>query len=329
MKLTKTVASALIIATLCCGCTKTAETTGKVSDGGDKEYDEVLPEDEVLIVCGYRNEAWGHQSSMTYVMSDGKVYSSREEFESYPLDPSKGLTDEQRKDLLVKYTDPVAEFDEKDLKKIYHYMLQIDTDAEFVYADEYACDAGTHYTNVNIDGEFIRISEAGDRTGNLKDRFAKKVDKLIDAAFASANIKDKASVYSNSESFITTIRCSDIKTTELRRIITSTEELEAFKKDTGINLLKYDAFDYFGDPEYDKFGYICIAVEIVSYPDYLSVEDVSADAFIVSDSYTGFAYLEDPVIDVSEMEVKENMYVHVVQLPAYQLSDYDLFLNGS
>ena len=93
--------------------------------------------------------------------------------------------------------------------------------------------------------------------------------------------------------------------------------------------MKYDAFEYFGDKDYDRFSNTCVAVELVAYPEYLSVEDVTADAFIVSDSFVGFAYIEDPVIDVSDEIFPENWYVHVVQLPNYQLDDYDLFLKGT
>ena len=65
---------------------------------------------------------------------------------------------------------------------------------------------------------------------------------------------------------------------------------------------------------------------MVTYPEYLSLDDVSADAFVVADNYVGFAYLEDPVIDVSDDVVPQKCYCHVVQLPGYNVEDYDLFL---
>ena len=336
MKLSKILASMLLtsvlMSALCCGCTRTTDNTKKPDDDDDgKKVVKELPEDELLIITSSKNGAWGYYSYMTYIMSDGNVYSSTEQFEGYMSHSGKSLSDEDRLALLKKYTLPVVTIPEKQLLKIYNNMINIDPDAEFVYDDLYACDAGTHITKVNVEGKWVNISESGDRTGSLKDRYAKKTDSLIDGAFMSVseNRKNTPNVYSSTETYLETFECPKTTSKDTKRIITNLDELKAFEKDTGIDLRNNEAFEYFGDPDYDSFSWCCIGIEIVVYPDYLSLDDVSADAFIVSDNYVGFGYIEDPVIDVSDDVVPQKCYCHVVQLPGYQPENYDLFLEGN
>lgn len=175
MKLTKMIASvltgSLCLSVFCCGCTNTRETE-ETKD--NKPVVDELPEDEVLIRSSYKNGAWGYSSSVTYVFSDGSVYSSSEYFEGYYSYGQNNLTEEDRIALLKKYTKPRAYIDENQLLKIYQQAMQIDPDAEFVYEDLYACDAGTSVVEVNVDGEWIKLSESGDQNGALDDRHAKK-----------------------------------------------------------------------------------------------------------------------------------------------------------
>lgn len=334
MRFTKTIASVLLasimMSVLCCGCSDTKETTRKPKDDGDVKTVRKLPEDEILIISGYRNGAWGYQSSMTFVMSDGCVYSSQEFFDGFPSGEGRYLSDEQKAALLRKYTLPVNTISSEKLLKIYNRIINIDPDAEFVYSDEYACDAGTSYTEVNVDGQWVKISESGDRNGELKDRYARKVNQLLKSVYTDGDgvRKEPANVYSGNETFIGTFECPKAVSDNTRRIIKSREDLKAFEKDTGIRLSDNECFEGFYDTGYDIFEWMCIGIEIVVYPNYLSLEDVSADAFIVSDNYTGFAYLEDPVIDVSDDVVPQKCYCHVVQLPGYNVEDYDSFLSN-
>ena len=161
MKLTKMIASvltgSLCLSVFCCGCTNTRETED------NKPVVDELPEDEVLIRSSHKNGAWGYDSSVTYVFSDGNVYSSSESFEGYYAYGQNNLTEEDRIALLKKYTKPRAYIDENQLLKIYQQAMQIDPDAEFVYEDLYACDAGTSVIEVNVDGEWIKLSESGDQ----------------------------------------------------------------------------------------------------------------------------------------------------------------------
>ena len=335
MKLTKIVTSMLLasffMSALCCGCTKTNETTKKPDDDDDTKVVKELPEDKLLIISDSRNGAWGYYSYKTYVMSDGSVYSSNEQFQGHLNSMGSSLSDEDRLALLRKYTLPVVTIPEKQLLKIYNNMINIDPDAKFVYSDEYACDAGTSITKVNVDGKWVKISESGDSTGSLKDRYAKKTDSLIDGAFTSVNEnrKSPANVYSSTETYIETFECPKTTSKNTRRIITSQNELKAFEKDTGIDLRNNEAFEYFSNPDYDYFSWCCIAIEIVVYPDYLSLEDVSADAFIVADNYVGFGYIKDPQIDASDDVVPQKCYCHVIQLPGDHLEDYDKYLQDN
>ena len=328
MKLTKIIASviagSLCMSAFCCGCTKTKETD-ETKD--TKPVVTELPEDEILIRTGHKNGAWGYSSFVTYVLSDGSVYSSGEYFEGYYNYGGNSLTEEDRVALLKKYTKPRGYIDENKLLKIYQQVMQIDPDAEFVYEDMYACDAGTGFVEVNIDGEWICISESGDRTGALDDRHARKADALIDGAFSTTDLTDSAAVYSGCETFIETFECPKAGMENARRIITSAEELRQFEKDTGIKLSEMDEFEIFTDPSYDIYYAVCIAVEICEYDEYLSLDEVSADAFIVSPDYTGFAYVEDPQIDISDDVVAQKTYCHVVMVPSYDLSVYDAFLH--
>ena len=329
MKFTKTIASILTVA-LCmpvfmCGCNADTEKNRRDHDDEDEKVYE-LPKDEILFISGYVNGAWGYHSHMTYVLSDGSVYCSAEYFDGYRTYGKHALSDEDRVALLQKYTKPVGYIDENRLLKIYQNIMQIDTDAEFVYEDLYVCDAGTDFVNVNIDGEWIKISEEGDMNGSLDDHHARKADSLIDRAFMVTNLRDSASVYSGSETFFETFECPNASLDNARRIITSEEELRQFEKDTGIKLSEMDEFEYFVDSDYDIYGSVCIGVEIVQYDEYLSLDEVSADAFIVSEEYTGFALIEDPEIAISDDIVAQKTYCYVVQLPAYDLSRYDAFL---
>ena len=116
MKLTKMIASvltgSLCLSVFCCGCTNTRETED------NKPVVDELPEDEVLIRSSHKNGAWGYDSSVTYVFSDGNVYSSSESFEGYYSYGQNNLTEEDRIALLKKYTKPRAYIDENQLLKI-------------------------------------------------------------------------------------------------------------------------------------------------------------------------------------------------------------------
>ncbi len=332
MKLTRIISSMLVAAVcmsvFCCGCTNTRDTD-KRPDGDGRRTVKKLPKDEILIIDSFHNMAWGTSSSLTFVMSDGSVYSSSEYFDGYPDRSGSSLSDEDKAALLRKYTLPVATIGNDQLLKIYNNIINIDPDAEFVYSNDYACDAGTSITRVNVDGEWVKISESGDSNGDLKDRFARKTNALLGGAFRGIkeSRKDPAHVYSGNETFIGTFECTKNPSRDLKRIITNREDLTAFEKDTGIDLESNEYFAFFGDSGYDAFNWCCIAVEIVVYPKYLSQEYVSADAFIVSDNYVGFGYVTDPVIAVSDDVVEQKCYCHVVQLPINSLSDYDAFLN--
>lgn len=333
MKLTKLISSVLLasvcMSVFCCGCTNTKEPAAGPDDGG-RQTVKRLPKDEVLIIDSYHNAAWGTSSNLSFIVSDGSVYSSSEYFDGFPDNYGNSLSEEDKIALLRKYTLPVATIEKERLLKIYNNIINIDTDAEFVYDDMYACDAGTSVTKVNVGGEWVKINESGDRSGELDDRFARKTNALLGGAYksVSGNRKDAAHVYSGYETFLNTFECTKNPSKDLRRIITSPEELKAFEKDTGINLENNECFAFFGDPDYDSFQWMCICIEVVNYPEYLSLDDVSADAFIVSGNYTGFVYVENPVIDVSDDVVPQKCYCHVVQLPANDLSEYDQFLVG-
>ncbi len=319
----------ILMSALCCGCSKDpgTTTTGKPDDEHETKTVEKLPEDELLIIRDYKNYAEGYQSDITFVMSDGSVYSSREYFNGYSSDWEHSLSDEDRAALLKKYTLPVAEIPESQLLKIYNSMINIDPGAKFAYSEETACDAGTGVTKVNVDGAWIKTEEYGDRNGELDDRYARKFNDLLDGAFDSfrKTRKDPANVYSSTETFIRTFECTRTVSKDTKRIITNIDELKAFEKDTGIDLQNNESFAKFGDPDYDSFRWCYIAVEIIVYPKYLSLEDVSADAFIVADNYTGFGYIKDPVIDPSEDVVEQKCYCHVVQIPDNDSGIYDGF----
>ena len=314
-----------------CGCSKQAGTSRKNRDNDEdtdktKAVEVELPENEIIAVTGYRNEAWGHQSSMILVCSDGSVYYSREEFSGYTQYFNDGLTREERLALLEKYTKPAAVIDIDDIKKIYSYMLKIDTDAKFEYSDEYAYDAGTNYTEVNIKGKWIMTSESGDRNGTLDDRYAKKADDLITRSISSFGGLKSANVYSGADTFIDTFECPGSDVQPGKMIITNLDQLRQFERDTGIDLRNNDCFEYFGDKEYDAFGHMCIAVEIYSY--HVRYKPVEADAFIVSEDYVGFASMDD-YVDMTNNQAPAKCYCHVVQLPNYNdsaLEDYKMFL---
>lgn len=328
--ITSVLAMSLCMSFLCCGCADTKKNNRHNGDETEEETEVELPENEVLVVTGHRNEAWGHHSSLTYILSDGRVYSSNESFEGYPQYFNGGISLDERLSLLEKYTDPMFIIEEKDIKKIYSNMLKIDTEAEFKYSEECCCDAGTGFTYVYLDGNSIQISESGDRNGELDDRYARKTDKLVDLVLDTrSGERIPANVYSGNETYIDTLKCPGEVSGDRRRIITNIEELKAFEKDTGIDIRSIDSFEYFGDPDYDAFNYVCIAVEIFDY--HVRYKPVEANAFIVSEDYVGFASLEDPEIDMSKNQAPVSTYCYIAQVPNYydgNLDDYNPFLES-
>lgn len=332
MKHKKTIALALIGSVLmslfCCGCTDKPSITGK-TDGSDADNGvsvEGLPDDEILVSFISKNGSWGYAGSHTYILADGSVYSSSEQqHEAYF--PGEALTDEERIKLLKEYSEPLTKIDKDTVSKLYGYMLKIDPDAEFKYEDIEVCDAGTDLTYVHVNGKSFSISESGERTGKLDDRYAKKTSDLLRKIMSGGFKTKHASIYSRNESYIETVQCPNkVSTSKAKRIITNLDELIEFGKDTGIDLKSKKEFEAFYDPDYGKFDYTVIAVEIVSYPEYLDLKSVTADAFAVSGKYVGFAYLNKPVIDVSDEPVPEKYYVHIAQIPKDVTGAYDSFL---
>ena len=351
MKLTKMITAVLVMSLgmslLCCGCTSvtgtkagtsndtsagtTAVTTGTNSTGkGTEETEEklsVLPDDKILVISRSDNEAEGHQREVTIVTSDGNIYSSAVNFGFGRYQDVSTLSDEEELALLQKYTEPVGRFDKKDLHDMYNHMMKIDADAKFEYSDEICYDAGCTVTRVlTSDGEYVKINESGVKQGELKDHNAKKTMSIIKNYFYSIDYRTLAVCYLPTDTFIGTFKCTKEITGSSRMIITSKEELQSFIDLTGIDLSKIDGFEYFGDTDYDHFNRVCIAVEIKGYDNYLKLQDVSTDAFIVSESYVGFGFVEDSVTDISDHIVEEDYYCHIAVVPNYVMSAYDPFL---
>ena len=318
--LTAVLVSSLLASSLLCSC------------NANPEPEIELPEDEILVLCGYKNGFEGYSSSKLFILSDGRVFCSQEQILRRPMYYGEGLTDEQRIELLDKYTTPVAVISEKDMRKLYGYMVNIDPDAEMDYEDLYVTDIGTDYTNVYVDGKCIRISESGEMTGVLDNRNAKKADAFINKTLKSYGVIDYPNVYSGYEVFLDTLECSKTVASlnNSKRIITNAEELKAFEKETGLKLSGMEEFEYFGNPDYDAFYEFVIAVQIFNCP-YVEEPD-KAEAFIVSDNYVGFASLEADhdggvVVDTYEGNVKT--CCHIAVLPYYgndTSSPYDPFI---
>ena len=219
--LTGVLVSSLLASSLLCSC------------NANPEPEIELPEDEILVLCGYKNGFEGYSSSKLFILSDGRVFCSQEQILRRPMYYGEGLTDEQRIELLDKYTTPVAVISEKDMRKLYGYMVNIDPDAEMDYEDLYVTDIGTDYTNVYVDGKCIRISESGEMTGVLDNRNAKKADAFINKTLKSYGVIDYPNVYSGYEVFLDTMECpKTFLPVNGRRIISDAGELKEFEKDT-------------------------------------------------------------------------------------------------
>ena len=323
--LTSILAASLLASSLLCGC-DSARNTRKTK--GSSETEIVLPANEILVLNGYKNGAAGSVSSKIFILSDGRVYCSQEQLFGYRETYYKQFTDEQRVGILEKYTTPLTVIPEKDISKLYGYMLKINPDAEFEYDDKYCFDIGTDYTDVYVDGEAIRISESGEMTGRLEDRNAKRADSLINKKLKACGHIDYPSVYSGIEFYLDTLECpKDVVTVNSKRIITNLEDLKAFENETGLMLSKIDSFENFGNPDHDAFYDMCIAVQIFACP-YMEEPD-EAEAFVVSEEYTGFASLEEGNSADMTYEGKYKTWCHVVILPSYGTdgtSAYDAFL---
>lgn len=315
-------AASLLATSLLCSC-----DSGAFRQATEPEIE--LPKDEILVLNSYKNGFEGYDSIKLFILSDGSVYCSKEQVLRYPLNRNEGLTDEQRIELLKKYTEPVAVIPEKDIREIYGYMVKIDPDAEMDYEDLYVTDIGTEYTEVYVDGKGIRISESGEMTGILDDRNAKKADSLINKSIKSCGAINYPGVYSGYEVFLGTLECSkEANPFDSKRIITNIDELKAFENETGLMLRNIEGFEDFGNPDNDSFEYMCIAVQIFMCP-YVE-EPYKADGFIVSDDYVGFASFEESNAVIQTYEGRYKFWCHVVQLPYYPVegtAPYDAFLN--
>ena len=313
---------------LCCGCTTdNGGSRRSRNDTGDEEEEEYeVPEDEILVVSRSNNEAWGHYRSIKFVTSDGSIYYSSVDFGFGRSQNYSTLTYKDELELLRKYSEPIGRFDPEVIEKLYGCLMKIDTDADFKYSDEEWYDAGSSTIEVlNSDGEYMKISETGCRQGELKDRNARKAMRLIKLNFGLLDIEYIPACYLHTDTFIGTYECTADITGDSRMIITNAKELDEFTRLTGVDLRKNDDFEYFGDADYDHFNWACIAVEIKGYDEYLSLSEVSPDAFIVTDTYVGFGFIEDPDIAVSDEIVAQKYYCHVAVVPNYDMSVYDAF----
>ena len=336
MKFQKAIATVLCMAVgmsvLCCSCSADNGGSGgygrnRNSRDDEEEEEYEVPEDEILVVRRSENEAWGHARSITFIMSDGNVYSSSTNFGFGRNQDYSVLSYEDELTLLRKYTEPIGKMDEDKIAKLYNNMMKIDTGADFEYSDEEWDDAGYSDIEVlNSDGEYMKISESGCRQGELEDRNARKALSVIRTFFNFLEVDSVPTCYLPTDTFIDTFECTADITDDAHILITNNEELDEFISLTGVDLRKLEDFSYFGDADYDQFNSVCIAVEIKGYDGYLSLQEISSDAFIVSDSYVGFGIIEDPVIDISDQIVEQKYYCHVAVVPGYDMSVYDPFV---
>ncbi len=356
MKITKTLTT-ILIGTVCmtalCGCS-VGESSGSKKKDKDKEKEtEVteeteitetseavvpvdisvepvdiseLPQGEVLIHTGYTNEAEGYQARDIFVMSDGSVYMSEEFFGGFVEEYCDPLPAEDRLQMLKMYTAPVMQFDLNSLAEVYTDMQYIDPDAEFVYDDDVVYDGGYSYIELNIDGEWLKVSEGGVYRGGLEDAYAEEAVQIIRDELADLSMGCTTHVYSKDITFLKTYELRDADVKPCKMLITNMDELKEFEEMTGIDLKGNECFEYFGNEEYDAFNSMCIAVEIVAYDEVFGLDTVSTDAFLVSDNYVGFCNLGLLKMATTDLRLgTDKYYCYVAQVPAYDMSVYEGF----
>ena len=260
-------------------------------------------------------------------MSDGSVYASNEYFSGYTEEYYDPMPAEDRLALLQLYTKPFGQFDVNALTEAYSYMQYADPDAEFVYEDEVTYDGGYSSTSVNVGGKWVKISEGGVYTGWLDDDYAMAALQIIRDEFYGEDIEVSTHIYSKDITFLKTYELGDADVQPCKMLITDMEELRAFEKMTGIDLEGNECFESFGDPEYDSFKSMCIAVEIVAYDEVFSFDNVETDAFIVSKDYVGFGNLGLLKMATTDLRLgTDKYYCYVAQVPAYDMSVYEGFV---
>ena len=353
MKITKTLTT-IVIGTVCmtaiCSCS--AGESGSSKKDRDKDKDEEtkvtasevssavdpgvepavtvelceLPQGEVIIYKHSDNYAEGYQASDIFVMSDGSVYASEEFFTSCTEEYFEPLADKERLQLLMLSSSPVAQFDVDALTEVYSLMQYADPNEEFVYEDEVTYDGGYSYTAVNVGGEWVKISEGGVYTGWLEDDYAGEALQIIRDEFSKLSMAAPAHIYSKDITFLKTYELGDADVKPCKMLITDMEELRAFDEMTGIDLEGNECLSGFGDPEYDSFNSMCIAVEIVAYDEVFGLDTVSTDAFVVSESYVGFSPLTSLKMATTSLRLgTDKYYCYVAVLPAYDMSVYEGF----
>ena len=337
----------LLLGTLCmtvlCSCS--SATSGDSGSSKKKDKDKVtttevssavepsvtaelceLPERGAVIHVGSNNYAEGYQADDVFVMVDGSVYATEEFFSGYTEDYFDPMPLEDRLALLMLYTKPVAQFNVDALTEAYSYMQYADPNEEFVYDDEVLYDGGYSYTEVNIGGEWVKISEGGVYTGWLDDDYAKAALEIIRDEFYGLDLAAATHIYSKDITFLKTYDLGDADVQPCKMLITDMDELRAFEEMTGIDLESNECFEYFGDAEYDAFNSMCIAVEIVAYDEVFGLDTVETEAFIVSKDYVGFGNLGLLKMATTDLRLGvDKYYCYVAQVPGYDISSYDGF----
>jgi len=205
-------------------------------------------------------------------------------------------------------------------------MQYADPNEEFVYEDEVTYDGGYSSTSVNVDGEWVKISEGGVYTGWLDDDYAMAALQIIRDEFYGEDIEISTHIYSKDITFLKTYELGDADVQPCKMLITDMEELRTFEEMTGIDLEGNECFESFGDPEYDSFKSMCIAVEIVAYDEVFGLDNVETDAFIVSKDYVGFGCLGWLKMATTDLRLgTDKYYCYVAQVPAYDMSVYEGF----
>jgi len=152
----------------------------KETETQKEEWEDIeLPEDEIILVRGYVNYAWGCISTGTFVTGKGDIYHF-DVSEAAKENDFDFLGELQK---VMENGKPAGQIKTKYLKEMYYYINEMDPDAKMEAKNE-ACDYGENYISVLIDGKLVTVSIQGDNTGRLDDKYAKKIEKLFDKKFS-------------------------------------------------------------------------------------------------------------------------------------------------
>ena len=224
---------------------------------------------EIMLVERSTNYAWGHHDHGLFVDTEGKVYGF--DFSRYPTYMAydeNALTFVERLEIIRENSDPVAFFDEKDVKSFMELGETLSAQDEFTEKEKmYDYGQNTLYFYQPKTQELLMVKSTGDVDYTPKNKNAKKIAKKYDsymrwhgASITEAELSNGIPfVYSTDDLKIMNYKVEDGSAWVGKWVLETKPQLKAFAEQSGIPVDEILAGDEY--PEYDECTYF-VFVEV-------------------------------------------------------------------